>query len=82
VDLVTILFVTAAVLGVLLVVLAIIAVVVLLPPVRRAMRERAHDAETQSLADPSVADASEANIDAAGTDPQPASSNGAEPEQR
>lgn len=39
-DLITILFVTGAVLGVLLLVLAIVAVVVLLPPVRRAMADR------------------------------------------
>ncbi len=76
-DLVTILIVTAVVLGVLLLVLAVIAVVVLLPPVRRAMRERVHDAETQS-----VADESEANIDAAGADTQSASTHRAEPEQR
>jgi uncharacterized protein YhdP len=50
VDLFTILFVTAVVLGVLLLVLAVIAVVVLLPPVRRAMRERAHSSEAQSQA--------------------------------
>ena len=50
-DLFSLLFVTAAVLGVLLVVLAIIAVVVLLPPVRRAMRERAHASESAADSD-------------------------------
>ena len=44
-DLALIGIITAAVLGVLLVVLAVIAAVVLLPPVRRAMRERAQSSE-------------------------------------
>jgi len=68
VDLFSLVFVTAVVLGVLLLVLAIIAVVVLLPPVRRAMRERAQS--------------SEADVERAGSDPEAASSDGTEPAQR
>ena len=67
-DLSLIVLITGVVLAVLLVVLAVIAVVVLLPPVRRAMRERAH--------------ASEADVDAAVANSQPARGDGAEPEQR
>lgn len=67
-DLLSLLFVTLAVLGVLLLVLAVIAVVVLLPPVRRAMRERAQS--------------SEADVEGAGAEPEAASSDRAEPEQR
>lgn len=39
-DVISLVLVTAAVLGVLLVVLAVIAVIVLLPPVRRALASR------------------------------------------
>ena len=70
-DLFSLLFITAAVLGVLLVMLAVIAVVVLLPPVRHRLAERARDAEALA-----------ADVDAAVADPQPANSDGAEPEQR
>ena len=76
-SLATIVTITAAVLGVLLVVLAIIAVVVLLPPVRRALAERAHASEAASETEGSLTD-----IDAASADPEATSSDGAEPEQR
>ncbi len=72
-DLFSLLFVTAAVLGVLLLVLAVIAVVVLLPPVRRAMRERANDL---------AASESEADVESAVAESEAPNSDGAEPAQR
>ena len=59
-DVISLVLVTAAVLGVLLVVLAVIAVAVLLPPVRRRLAEQAKDAE-DGYAD--------ADRDVAGVDP-------------
>lgn len=76
-DLFSIVVVTAAVLGVLLLVLAIIALVVLLPPVRRALAERAHKSEAES-----APDVSETHVEGAVADPEAASSDRAEPEQR
>jgi hypothetical protein len=52
VDLITILFVTGAVLGVLLLVLVTIAVVVLLPAVRRSLAERAASIPPADAPDP------------------------------
>lgn len=77
-DFIWIASVTAGVLGVLLVVLVSIAAVVLLPPVRRRLAERASDREAPEA----EAEASEANVDRAVADAQPAHGDGAEPAQR
>ncbi len=70
-DLVTLVIITAVVLGVLLLVLAVIALVVLLPPVRRALSER-----------PAAPAASEADVDGVVSDSEAARGDGAEPVQR
>jgi hypothetical protein len=71
VDPISLVIITAVVLGVLLLVLAVIALVVLLPPVRRALSER-----------PAAPGASEPDVDGAVSDSEAARGDEAEPAQR
>ncbi len=71
VDPISLVIITAVVLGVLLLVLAVIALVVLLPPVRRALSER-----------PAAPGASEPDVDGVVSDSEATRGDEAEPVQR